>query len=158
MLTVVKEIGVEYFADKLVISNYSIWEKLTVRKLNLSRRTVQKAYKEMQKTNFNGDIIDFICFDSLSVFINEFITAYRMFGSVEKTKNYIESYLYIHPLVTIPACRLLLRNGNYLSYVFKSCEIEVEDKLFILAKDILTKKINTLLAESNYNIRIESLS
>lgn len=146
MLEMGKHKITEYYEeDKLKIASYNIWEKLTVRKLELSRKTVQKAYKEMKRFNFKGDIIDFICFDSLLEFVVNVTLGYEILKSMKKTFEYLEAYLDIHKHITVPICRLLLKDESYLEEAFSYKQVTPDDKIFIESKKVLVKRINLLL-------------
>ncbi len=139
-----KEISPDY-EDKMKIAKYPIWEKLTVRKLGLSRKIIQRAYKEMKQMNFRSDIIDYLCYDSLSELVANVTMGIEIIGSFKKTFEYVEAYLDIYQHITVLVCRLLLKDKTYLEELFNQHGISKNDKIFKETQKILVKRINSLL-------------
>lgn len=138
-----------YFAEDIdKISNYKIWEKLTVRKLELSSKAIQKAYKEMKEWKFEGDIIDYLCYVCLEECIINVVEAYRATNSIKKSLDFFETFLLVEKSqrVLIPTCRLLLKNESYLATAFGMFStITPKDELYIETRKVLIKKMNSLL-------------
>ena len=136
--------------DMLKIANFSLWEKLTVRNSGVSRGTIQRAYKEMKHwalfgKPFNGDVIDYLCYEALEKIFEEVILANLTIRSYKKFCIYIEGYIEVNKHVTIPAIRLLLKNENYFDVALKNHLIHSDDKRFIMLRKLLDQKIQTLM-------------
>ena len=71
--------------DKLKIASFNLWEKLTVRKLNMTRGTIQRAYRTMKEKNFKGDVIDYLCYESLEEFVANIVVGIEVISSFKKT-------------------------------------------------------------------------
>jgi hypothetical protein len=132
-------------ADLRKISHHHVWEKLTVRQLNLSRGTIQQAYKDMADGSFDGDVIDYICHSAMCDFMADAYIAYDTFKSIKKTIQYLDMHLDIHNEILVPMCRLFLKNEKYLAEAFNVVTINQDHELFIESRKLLIKKANVLL-------------
>lgn len=136
--------------DKLKIASFNLWEKITVRKANLSRGTIQRAYKEMKRTRFGGnqfrgDVIDYLCYESLEEFVANVVVGIEIIGSFKKTFEYTDAYLDIYKNISLPIFRLLLKDETYFVEAFKYAGVDTNSKIFIEAKRLINRKMNVVM-------------
>lgn len=134
-----------YQKDIDKIAEYHIWEKLTVRKLNLTRKTIQSVYKTKKENGFKGDIIDYLCSVCLYEFCTWAFIAYMYTKSIRKTVTFLEVYIKVHSDVEKLLCRLILKDRTYLDdglqFVTAMFNKTVSDKI----KEMLYKRVNEMM-------------
>jgi hypothetical protein len=112
-----------YEEDIKKIASKKIWERATVRGVGLSRRTIQQAYKDMKKYDFQkGNIIDFLGFVCLANVLMYFIRAFDITSSVKKALVVLEVFFNWNNHTRIVISRLLLKDDKYMDYTFSQME------------------------------------
>lgn len=140
-----EKLRVYYQKDIDKIAKYNIWEKLTVRKLNLTRKTIQSVYKTKKEDGFRGDIIDYLCAVCLHELAVYAFLAYFNTKSIKKTLSFLEIYLEIHMDIDNLICRLILKDKIYLYEAFHLSKAIDGEEVFNKIKEMLYKRINDKL-------------
>jgi len=150
--------------DMLKIAGFSLWEKLTVRKVNISRGTLQRAYKSKKDAKFEGDVIDYLCYESLREFATTIVMNTQFVDSINKMFSYADVFLDVNKNISVPIYRLLIKDENYLVKAFAWLDIGTDHELYIKTKKLLlkkmkkyiTKQLNTQLLKSNKSDKLKS--
>lgn len=137
-----EELRVYYQKDIDKIGSYFIWEKLTVRKLNLTRKTIQSVYKRKKEENFRGDIIDYLCYVCLSELSVYAFMAYFFTKSIKKTVLFLEIYLEIRQDIDKLTSRLLLKDKLYYYESFHLVRKVHGEAVFDKIREMIYKRIN----------------
>ncbi len=154
----IKKLSHYYQEDIDKIAAHQIWEKVTVRGLNLSRKTIQRAYKEMKKENFRGDIIDYLCYICLREIIDSACVAYKAKANIRAILNFLLVYLILYRSQIISVCRLMLKDESYLDEAFEKHGINKKDKVYIGIKERLLDLTDQYLSrKSNQPNNIKKL-
>jgi hypothetical protein len=136
-----------YVTDIFKIAAYPIWEKITVRGIRLSRGTIQRAYIEMKKIEFRGDIIDYLCYCCLNYAVSSSIISFKDLTAKENVEmfrlfvNQRKKYLTV-------ICRLILKDETYFDDVLKQYKLDsgkYYEQYYDGVKKIIFKSINELL-------------
>jgi hypothetical protein len=142
------EIGrLTYFFDTEMekLGKYPIWKKITVRGAKFSSKTIQRGYKEIKDLSFRGDLIDFICFISLShllsiISVNEWLWKVSIKDNLDKLDDFLNNRKERLRLI----CRLILKDENYLDYTFKFWKVNNKE-MYDGMKKVIFDNINKLL-------------
>jgi len=137
--------ALNYSDDFEKIANHPIYEKLTVRGVKLSHKTIKRAYKEMESIKFRGDIFDYLCYTSLHYTLVPSITSVIVSDSNTKSALKMMRYFFDHlPVPTVLACRLILKDETYLDEVFHHFDVE-KGKFYDGVKKFVYQKMNEFL-------------
>jgi len=136
-----------YYAEDIQkIASKKIWEKVTVRGLHLSRKTIQQAYKDIENLDFHGDIIDYLCFVCLSRLLASYGFAFQTTNSIKSALDTLKIFYEWKDYSQKACCRLVLKDESYIHYTFiKLYESEPDPRLVDEAKKFFQKKINKLM-------------
>jgi len=136
-----------YYLDDLEkFGGKKIWEKVTVRGIGLSQKCIHQAYKEMEKIEFRGNIIDYLGYICLSDVISH-IEIPKMAGiSTKNIMIFMEIYLGSERIIEDVICRLLLKDMTYLNDAFKEHKLinllGEDSGIFNAVKTFFEKRIN----------------
>ena len=133
-----------YLDDIEKIASYPIWKKLTVKGVGLSSKTIQRAYKEIKKYEFKGDIIDYLCYVSLLYSFSQFFINNKFSIPIEDNMFMLESFLNFQVPYKVLDCRLFLKDEVYFDNMFKQFGVE-DKKIYDMLKDFIIKETNNLM-------------
>jgi len=135
------------------LSEIESWKKVTVRGVQISRKTIQRAYKEMKVDNFRGDITDYLCYVCLMEFTRLVGVVYSHKVQFKNASIFLWTYCVCNPEIINLICRLNLKDETYLTEALKKNSIEEKSKLFIEAKKIVASFIYMFFSREPKDIK-----
>ncbi len=125
------------------IAAIPLWKPVKLKDLNLSRGATQRAYREMKEMDFEGTIVDYICWVELVFFVTI---------AVDEEKR-DDSYQLIKKQRFMPILRLVIKDISYLKKAINTFLEDTEDKELWLS--MLSSAV---LKAANEHLKITELS